>query len=102
MDVGPKRDLLGDLANAIRKKTNLHFGVYHSLYEWFNPLYLYDKSNKWKTQNFVETKTMPELLELVNDYKPDVIWSDGDWEAPDTYWKSRDFLAWLYNDRWDN
>ncbi|XP_076305618.1 LOW QUALITY PROTEIN: alpha-L-fucosidase-like [Tachypleus tridentatus] len=98
MDIGPKRDLLGDLANAIRKKTNLHFGVYHSLYEWFNPLYIYDKSNKWKTQHFVETKTMPELLELVNHYQPDVIWSDGDWEAPDTYWKSKDFLAWLYND----
>jgi len=96
-DVGPKRDLLGDLADAVRK-ANLRFGVYHSLFEWFNPLYLQDKDNMWKTQRFVNTKTRPELEELVNIYKPDVIWSDGDWEAPDTYWNSTDFLAWLYND----
>ena len=40
MDVGPKRDLVGDLAAAVRKETDLKFGLYHSWYEWFNPLYL--------------------------------------------------------------
>jgi alpha-L-fucosidase len=26
-----------------------------------------------------------------------VIWSDGEWEADENYWKSKEFLAWLYN-----
>ncbi|XP_070620217.1 tissue alpha-L-fucosidase isoform X2 [Erythrolamprus reginae] len=97
MDIGPHRDLVGELGEAVRKR-NISFGLYHSLYEWFHPLYLLDKKNSFKSQFFVSEKTLPELYELVLRYKPDLIWSDGDWEAPDTYWNSTFFLAWLYND----
>ncbi|KAG0430353.1 hypothetical protein HPB47_022772, partial [Ixodes persulcatus] len=98
MDVGPKRDLVGELANAIQSKNHLVFGLYYSLYEWFNPLYRLDKSNNFTTDFFVKTKTMPELFELVKRYKPEVVWSDGYAAGPADYWKSREFLAWLYND----
>ncbi|GAA6231856.1 tissue alpha-L-fucosidase-like [Lates japonicus] len=97
VDVGPHRDLVGELAAAVRKRS-LHLGLYHSLYEWYHPLYLLDQASGFKTQHFVASKTLPELVNLVMAYKPDLIWSDGDWDAPDTYWNSTQFLAWLYND----
>ncbi|XP_072530905.1 tissue alpha-L-fucosidase-like [Salminus brasiliensis] len=98
VDNGPHRDIVGELATAIRKKKSVHFGLYHSLFEWFNPLYLSDKASNFTKQDFISSKVMPELFDLVTRYKPELIWSDGDWEAPDTYWNSTEFLAWLYND----
>jgi alpha-L-fucosidase len=54
MDVGPKQDLVGSLAQSIRNRTSLKFGLYHSLYEWFNPYYLSDKASGFKDQTFVK------------------------------------------------
>ncbi|XP_067674206.1 alpha-L-fucosidase-like [Haliotis asinina] len=98
MAAGPKRNIVAELAQAVRTKTDVRFGLYHVLYEWFHPLYLQDKENNFTTRRFVDFKIMPELYEIVNTFEPDIVWSDGDWEAPDTYWGSREFLTWLYND----
>jgi len=97
-DVGPKRDIVGELSKAFVSDGKVKFGLYHSLYEWFHPLYLQDKKNNFTTRYFVTEKMGPELVDLVSRYKPEVLWSDGDWEAEDSYWGSQHFLAWLYNE----
>mmetsp|Transcript_24407 Transcript_24407/g.27146 ORF Transcript_24407/g.27146 Transcript_24407/m.27146 type:complete len:453 (-) Transcript_24407:45-1403(-) len=97
VDTGPHQDSVGLLTDAVRK-TGLHMGLYHSLFEWFNPLYLADKANKGNTTVYVDTILSPQLHDIVMKYKPELIWADGDWEMSDTYWKSKEFLAWLYNE----
>ncbi|TPP64831.1 Tissue alpha-L-fucosidase [Fasciola gigantica] len=94
--IGPRRDLVGELAAAIRNRTRLRFGIYHSLYEWFHPMYTKDRDANFTTQDFVRTKINPEMKDLVLRYQPEVFWSDGD-VGPDTYWDSTKFIAWLYN-----
>ena len=56
------------MADAIRNNTDIKFGIYHALQEWFHPLYLADKASGYKTQNFVFEKTLPELYELVGNF----------------------------------
>jgi len=90
VEIGPKRDLLGDLSEAVRRN-GLRMGYYYSLYEWYNPLWLYDKPR------YVREHMFPQFKDLVTHYKPSIIFSDGEWELPSADWHSAELLAWLYN-----
>jgi alpha-L-fucosidase len=91
VDVGPHRDLAGDLIKEV-KGAGLKMGYYYSLYEWFNPLYKAD------VKKYVDEHMIPQMKDLVTRYKPDVLWTDGEWDHPSEVWKSTEFLAWLYNE----
>ena len=91
VEVGPKRDLLGDLSEAVRSK-GLRMGIYYSLYEWYNPLWLTDKPR------YVTQHMFPQFKDVVSRYKPSIIFSDGEWELPSSDWHSPELLAWLFND----
>jgi alpha-L-fucosidase len=91
VDIGPHRDLCGDLSSAV-KDAGLHMGFYYSLYEWYNPLY---KNN---LEKYVDDHMIPQMKDLVTRYEPDILWTDGEWDHPAEKWKSTEFLAWLYNE----
>lgn len=91
MDIGPHRDLCGDLSQAV-KDAGLHMGFYYSLYEWYNPLY-HNNIDK-----YVDDHMIPQMKDLVTSYEPDILWTDGEWDYPSKKWKSTEFLAWLYNE----
>lgn len=110
--MGPHRDLVGELTAAV-KDTGLVMGLYHSLFEWFNPIFLQDEANGFATNEYVTDVLQRQLRDIVTNYQPWIVWSDGEWDASSDYWQSRDFLAWLYNsspvanmvvtnDRWGN
>lgn len=109
MSVGPKRDLVGELTDAVRAE-GLRMGLYYSIIEWESSwthrtesgYYLPDQIiNKYKIPDdeYVDKHLMPQLKELVDNYKPSLIFSDGgEWDGTDEHWKTKEFLSWLYND----
>jgi len=106
VDVGPGRDLILDLKTAIDKKS-IPFGLYYSLFEWYNPIYLSDP------KAYVDEIMLPQLYDLVEKYQPAVLWGDGCNDFSSDFWHTKEFLAWLFNespvcdtiavnDRWGN
>jgi alpha-L-fucosidase len=108
MAVGPRRDLLGDLTAAVRR-AGLRMGLYYSLIEWETNTTQRTPSRRYIKQEYmdqygipldryVDEHVNPQLRELVMKYQPAVIFSDaGEWDEDEDYWKTKEFLAWLYN-----
>lgn len=103
-EVGPKRDLVGDLTSAVNK-TDVKMGLYYSLWDWFNPVWENDKDK------YIDQVMLPQMYEVVEKYKPEVFFTDGDWIQHYSKWRSLEFLNWLteesavkdtvaFNDRW--
>ncbi|MHA1727185.1 MAG: alpha-L-fucosidase [Promethearchaeota archaeon] len=97
-----KRDLVGELTNAVRKK-GLKMGFYYSsLFDWsFQPIPISD----WQTfiKNGPDTPEYAKYvdnhwLELIDSYNPDILWSDIGY-PPDG--KSDEIIAYYYNKRED-
>jgi alpha-L-fucosidase len=100
-ETGPKRDLVGELGSAVRA-AGLKYGLYYSFLEWRNPIY------QESIPRYVERVMFPQVKELIARYQPDIFWPDGEWEHPETTWRAKELLAWIFNaqpgitvnDRW--
>lgn len=90
-DVGPHKDFCAELKAAC-EKTDVKFGAYHSVYEWFHPLYLKNP------EQYALEHLIPMLKEFIEKYQPNTLFTDGEWAHESSVWHSTDFLTWLYNE----
>jgi alpha-L-fucosidase len=97
MEMGPRRDLAGDLLKAVRQ-SGLKMGFYHNTtYTFWDPRY---PGRDWV--DYMNNS----IKELVDLYHPSILWGDvregpiKDWQGrplPADYWNSKEVLAYFYN-----
>lgn len=124
VDSGPKRDLVGDLTDAVRAE-GVKMGLYYSIWDWFNPYWDEqaqaavtgkgggdpdaEKGGENQTpeqikaaaeeglNKYIHEVMYPQFKEIVTKYEPALIFSDGDWWMGYEKWQTLPMLAWLYN-----
>ena len=103
MDVGPKRDIVGELERAFRlNHPDIHFGLYYCLWEFENPIWLKDLANKKTTRYAIrqlQNTTRVGLFDIIYIhtymYKYTAFYdSIGNTQLPKP---SRSFTNWLKN-----
>jgi alpha-L-fucosidase len=108
VEVGPGRDLVGDLAAAVRE-AGLRMGLYYSLCEWTNPLHRWYTDPPETIGPYVERHLVPQFKELITAYAPDLVFADGEWLNTAEQLHSREMIGWYFdtvgpdavvNDRW--
>lgn len=123
-EMGPKRDLIKPLVDAVRKQ-GLKFGFYFSLDEWEYPVIedgklavrMWDTEPRFKVhevpysqqefegkisgkipvRDFYNDYINPSAIEFIDKYDPDIIWFDGDWIVGADQRNSRSIVSYFYN-----
>ena len=111
--MGPKRDIVGEFAAAVRKRDMKFVTAFHHAANWFffpvwdkrydtgDPRYsgLYGQPHAegaMRNQEFLD-EWYGKIIEVIDKYGPDFIWFDFALDSiPEGYVK--DFLAYYYND----
>lgn len=96
MDIGPHRDICGELTEAVRAR-GLKMGFYYSLPEWTSPLHRWYESPDDSITEYVDTHMIPQFKELVTRYKPSILFTDGEWRNSAEQWHARELISWYYN-----
>jgi len=93
---GPKRNIVEELTTAVRDK-GLRMGFYYSLPEWTNPKHIWMVDPDNEIGDYVDNYMVPQFKELVTRYKPDLLFSDGDWNNTAEQLRSQELISWYYN-----
>ncbi|MHC4187772.1 MAG: alpha-L-fucosidase, partial [Planctomycetota bacterium] len=111
--MGPKRDVVGELEKAIKKRDMKYVVAFHHAANWFffpvhdknydtgdpknSGLYgQFHQPGEMRNQEFID-EWYDKIIEVIDNYSPDFIWFDFALDQiPEGYVK--DFLAYYYND----
>ncbi len=96
VEVGPHRDICGELTEAVRKK-GLKMGFYYSLPEWTSPLHRWYEDPDENITEYVDTHMIPQFKELITRYKPTILFTDGEWRNTAEQWHATELISWYYN-----
>jgi alpha-L-fucosidase len=112
LNMGPKRDICGELAKAVRKR-GMKFGV-STHYAWNWRYYFKDESfdninpaygDFYGVNHGAKTPASPEFIahwyartkELIDKYKPDLLWFDFGFCYPEFEQSRKEIAAYYYN-----
>jgi len=118
VDMGPERDIMGELATAVRKRGLRFVTSFHHAQRWWHFQESYDLENA-DTRDpayagvdkiyppFHEKEARPtteyldfwaaKIREVIDKYKPDYLWFDFGWAQPEFDEHKRQVLAYYYN-----
>ncbi|MGW6901154.1 alpha-L-fucosidase [Streptomyces sp. NPDC054919] len=103
------RDLVGPFAEALRRQS-LRVGLYFSHNDWSHPDYPSVRPTRlhkpWvdnrrampapgqedpeRWERYLETVHRGQIRELINGYRPDLLWFDGAWERDERQWRMKE------------
>lgn len=93
---GPHRNIVEELTAAVRRE-GMRMGFYYSLPEWSNPRHIWMQDPDDKIADYVDNYMIPQFKDLVSRYRPDAIFSDGDWQNTSKQWHAEELISWYYN-----
>ena len=101
MEASPfKRDILRELTDACTA-AGIRMCFYHSIMDWHQPdaeskaEYAHQNTPNPDWSRYRETYLKPQLVELVKNYDPGVIWFDGEWIPEWTEPQGKDLYQFL-------
>jgi len=118
MDIGPHRDVMGELAEAVRAQGMKFVTSFHHAFHWkyFEPSYKLEDPDT-KNPEFCGTDNiyppihepgdpaseeflkmwLAKTKEVIDKYQPDYLWFDFGWKEPEFEPYKQKFLAYYYN-----
>ncbi|WP_157431520.1 alpha-L-fucosidase [Actinomadura hibisca] len=113
VDQGPRRDFVKELVDTNRAEfPEIKSGLYYSLLEWYHKGYSDDPaqpSNPYtgeklpytgapEVASFPRDHMIPQMTEITQKYRPDIVWCDGGWNKPTDWWQTSGWLARWFNE----